>query len=299
MDRARSHSRVTLLESCDEESLLRAVEECDALLIRSVTRVTRAVFDRAKRLRVIGRGGAGLENIDLKAAREQGVTVLYTPSAATDAVADLTVGLMIGLLRKIAVGDALIRSGEFVEARRRCVGVELGGLTLGIIGLGRIGRAVAIRCRQGFGMTILYNDLIEPTGLDFPATPTTKDRIYQEADVVSLHVPLTTKTRRLINGRALSRFKPGAILMNTSRGEVVDNDALIGALLSGALAGAALDVFDPEPLPANHPLLTAPNTLLVPHIGARTHRGLERMNAVVDDVIGVLHGQAPRHPVSQ
>ncbi|MHC4696356.1 MAG: NAD(P)-dependent oxidoreductase [Planctomycetota bacterium] len=296
VERMRSVGRVTILDACDEATLAEAIPDCDALLVRSSARVTRALLDRAKRLRVIGRGGVGLENIDLEAARERGIAVVYTPAAATDAVADLTVGLLIGLVRQIRWADTSVREERFREARERARFVELQGLTLGIIGLGRIGRAVARRCRHGFGMPILYNDIVFPGHLDFVATPVSKDELYGQADVVSLHVPLTEQTRHLIDDGALAHFKPGSLLINTARGAVVDSEALVEALCSGRLGGAALDVFEPEPVPAGHPLQRAPNTLFTPHIGARTRAGLSRMNAVVDDVIGVLKGGPARFP---
>ena len=298
VERMRSVGRVTLPDACDEASLAEAVRDCDALLVRSYAPVTRAVLEQATRLRVIGRGGAGIDNIDLDAARERGITVVYTPEAGTDAVADLTVGLVISLLRHIATGDSSVRGGQFAAARMGSVGLELRGVTLGIVGLGRIGKAVARRCRHGFGMNIVYNDIVHPGLVDFVAIPLEKEELYRRANVVSLHVPLTDETHHLIDDTALSKFKDGAILINTSRGAVVDGLALARALSAGPLAGAALDVFDPEPLPADHPLMTAPNTLFTPHIGARTHRALARMNAVVEDVIGVLEGKPPRYPAS-
>lgn len=296
VDRARAVGRVTQLDVCDEAALAVAVGECDALLVRTAARVNRRVIERARRLRVIGRAGVGLDNIDVAAANERGIKVVYTPFAATDAVADLTIGLMIGVVRKISLGDAMVRSGEFDTARRRCIGPELGNLTVGIIGLGRIGKAVARRCHGGFGMTVLYNDIIDAGSTDFAATPLEKQELFGRADIVSLHVPLTDQTRGLIDESALVRFKRGSILINTSRGAVVDGVAVAGALQSGALYGAALDVFDPEPLPPDHPLMTAPNTIFTPHIGARAPSALARMNAVVDDVLDVLRGKRPRHP---
>jgi D-3-phosphoglycerate dehydrogenase len=296
VERMRAVGQVTVLEACDEESLKAAVQGCDALLVRTSARVTRAVLDQADRLRVIGRGGVGLENIDVEAARERGIQVVYTPAASTDAVADLTIGLMIALLRRIPDGDAAVRGEGFAEARGRLVGPELSDLTLGIVGLGRIGRAVAQRCRHGFGMRVVYNDIVAPGPLDFVAVPLTKQQLYREADVISLHVPLTPETRGMVNEEALSSVKPGAILINTARGGVVDSEALARALNRGALAGAGLDVFDPEPLPPGHSLLAAPNTLFTPHLGSRTSAALGRMNGVVEDVIRVLEGAAPHFP---
>lgn len=296
LERLRSVGEVTLLDHPDEPSLKDAVRDCDALLVRTYTKVTRAVLEGAARLRVIGRGGVGLENIDLDAARERGVAVVYTPAAATDAVAELTIGLMLTLLRQIIAGDAAVRQGGFQKARRTTCTRELSQLTLGVIGLGRIGKAVARRCRDGFGMRVLYNDIVAPGWIDFAATPVEKHDLYKASDVVSLHVPLTDQTRYLINAASLVEFKPHAVLINTSRGAVVDSEALAHALSSRVIAGAALDVFDPEPLPPDHVLMNAPNTVFSPHVGARTEGGLARMNDVVEDVIRVLEGETPHFP---
>ena len=296
VERLRAVGKVTFLDAHDERSLEMGVRECDALLVRTYSKVTRAVLDQARRLRVVGRGGVGLENIDVDAARERGIAVVYTPAAATDAVAELTIGLMIALLRQIMAGDAAARHGGFEQARRTTGSRELSELTLGIVGLGRIGKAVARRCRHGFGMRVVYNDIISPGWVDFAAAPVGKEELYNVSDVVSLHVPLTDETRYLIDAAALAGFKPHAVLINTSRGAVVDSEALAHALTSGAIAGAALDVFDPEPLPPDHVLLKAPNTLFSPHVGARTAGGLARMNEVVEDVIRVLQGRSPLYP---
>lgn len=307
VQKLRAVGEVDVLEACDDAHLKAAVADCDALLVRTRTAVTRAVIESAPRLRVIGRGGVGLDNIDVEAARERGIALVYTPHASTDAVADLTLGLMISLLRNVRECDAMVRSGHFWEAREQNCSREMSELTLGIVGMGRIGRAVARRCRDGFGMKIIYNDLVPPGWLDFVATPVTKDQLYADADVVSLHVPLTDvslnalercgerteSTRNLIDAVALSRFKKGAFLINTARGGVVHSIALAEALSAGTLAGAALDVSDPEPLPPDHLLMKAPNTIFTPHIGSRSFAGLARMNDVVEDVVRVLQGRPP------
>ena len=296
VERLRAAGEVVVLDACDEAHLKEAVADCDALLVRTRAAVTRAVIESAKRLRVIGRGGVGLENIDLDAARERGIAVVHTPHASTDAVADLTVGMMIALLRNVRGCDAMVRKGQFWKAREGSISREICELTLGIVGMGRIGQAVARRCRNGFGMTVIYNDIISPGWLDFVATPVTKDQLYAQADVVTLHVLLTEITQNLIDAVALKKFKKGAFLINTSRGGVVDSLALANALAVGIPAGAALDVFDPEPLPSDHPLMQAPSTLFTPHIGARSVAALARMNDVVDDVVRVLQDRLPLYP---
>lgn len=295
--RLREVGRVTVLTTSDEPALYAAVADADALLVRTYTPVTNALIAAAPRLRVIGRGGVGVENIDLEAAAGRGIVVVSTPGAGTEAVADLTLGLLISLVRGIKSGDAAVRTGRFFEARSVAAEHELRELTVGIIGMGRVGRGVGRRCRNGFGMKVIYNDIVSPGWIDFTAKPVSKDELYQQADVVSLHVPLNSETRGMIDKNTLARFKMGGFLINTSRGAVVDHLALAECLKSGHLAGAALDVTDPEPLPLNHPLLTSPNLLITPHIGAKTASAYRRMNEVVEDVIRVLQGQKPISPL--
>jgi D-3-phosphoglycerate dehydrogenase len=294
--RLEAVGRVTVLPKIDESELRRAIEDCDALLVRTCTRVTRDVLKRGKRLRVVGRGGVGLENIDVDAAREYGIEVVHTPAAATQAVADLTVGLMLALLRRVTESDRLIRAGRFDQARALPPAREMSELTIGVVGMGRIGRAVGRRCSLGFGTRVVFNDIQEVDGLDFPAAAFSKSELYRVADVVSLHVPLTDRTEQMINADSLELFQRAALLVNTARGRVVDSNALADALSSGRLGGAALDVFDPEPMPADHPLFRAANTVFTPHAGARTVAGQRAMNDVVDDVIRILKGQPPYFP---
>ena len=296
LDRLRAVARVTEVPSGDQASLAQALADCDALLVRTYTRVTGDILRQAPRLRVIGRGGVGLDNIDLPATAARGIRVVYTPAAATGAVADLAVGILISLIRGIPDSDRLVRADAFAEARKRQLGREVSSLTLGIVGMGRIGQAVAKRCHHGFGMRILFNDIVDVGDVGLPAEQKDKPDLYQQADVITLHVPLTNDTYHLINQDALAKMKPGAIIINTARGAVVDGIALADALCAGRIGGAGLDVFDPEPLPPDHPLWTAPNTVCTAHIGARTVAGQQRMNDVVDDVIRVLAGHPPRYP---
>jgi len=290
---------VRVLKSYDEASLLEAVADADALLVRTYAQVTDRVLDHAPRLRVIGRGGVGLENIDVAAALRRNITVVHTPAAATRSVEELTIGLMIALERRIVDADQAMRRGQFAQARARSRGRELCGLTMGIVGLGRIGMCVGRTCSLGLGMRVLFNDIVDVGPLDFPAEPADKAALFRDSDVVSLHVPLTPLTRGMVSAEVLATFKPTATLINTSRGAVVNLIALADALTAGRLAGAACDVFDPEPPPPDHPILHAPNVLLSAHVGARTHEGLDRMNAVVHDVVAVLQGRSPQYPATE
>lgn len=298
IDKLRAAGEVTELSASDESSLIRAVADCDALVVRTAAEVTRRVIGAAPRLKVIGRGGVGLDNIDLDAATERGIAVVHTPAASTDAVANLTIGLMIALVRDFRRVDAEVRADRFADARMHAMASDFGEMTLGIIGLGRIGKAVGRRARV-LGMRVVYHDIVEPGWIDFVAQPVSLEALQSESDVVTLHVSLTEATRRMIDAAALRRMKRGAYLINTSRGAVVDNLALAEALSNGGLHGAALDVFDPEPPPPDHPLLCAPNTLFTPHLGARTKSSQERMNAVVEDVIRVLRGHSPSFPAAE
>ncbi|UCG33048.1 MAG: hypothetical protein JSU68_00155 [Phycisphaerales bacterium] len=274
----------------------RHLPDADALLVRSYAQVTDEDMAAAPKLKVIGRAGVGLDNIDLGAARRHGIEVAYTPAASTRAVAELTVGFIIALQRNILASDRAVRDDRFIEARGLPGPKELAQQTIGIVGMGRIGRAVGRICSRGFGARVLFNDIIPITGLDFAAEERSKTQLYAESDVVTLHVPLTNLTRNLIDARALESFQPTAWLINTARGVVVDSAALATALHQGRLAGAALDVLDVEPPAPDHPLLSTPNCLLSPHVGSRTEASLAAMNDVVDDVMAVLAGRAPTFP---
>jgi D-3-phosphoglycerate dehydrogenase / 2-oxoglutarate reductase len=291
--RLREVGEVRMLDACDEASLVRAVADCDALVVRSYARVCEAVVNAGSRLRVVGRAGVGIEHIDLAAAKSKGVRVVYTPAASTRAVAEHVFGLILAVERHLKSGDDMVRSNRFAEARRGFISRELRDCTLGVIGMGRIGQSVARIAHDGFGMTIVYNDIRDVGPLPFAGQSLSKEAVYAAADVVTLHVPLTDQTRGMIDAAALTKMKTSAILVNTARGAVVEADALADALRQGGIAGAGIDVFSPEPPPRGHPLLDCPNILLSPHVASRTARSLDAMEDVVDDVIAVLEGREP------
>ena len=286
-------AEVIRVRSGVEDDLRAAIGTCDALIARTHVKITRAILGAGKRLRVVGVPGVGIDNVDVRAAEELGITVLHTPAASSDAVAEFTVGLMIELQRCVPRLAAQYRVGAFKELRRRTYGDELRELTIGIVGMGRIGSRVGRICGAGLGARVLYNDILDVGPFAFEATAVEKDVIWAECDVVTLHVPATDLTRKLINADVLRRMKPTVYLINAARGVVVDTPALTQALQSGLIAGAGLDVVDPEPLPPDHPLFKMDNCILTPHIAARTRGGLQRMYAVADDVIAYLqkHGE--------
>lgn len=295
--RLRAASEVVTPTGRSESDLCEAVHGCDALVARTSTSVTRRVLEAGAlaggRLRVVGVAGVGLDRVDIAAARELGVELVHTPAAASDAVAEMTVALMLLLLRPIPRLVAAYRAGRFREARESPHGGELRERTIGIVGMGRIGARVGRICSAGLGARVIYNDTATVGPFPFPAQAVEKPELWRDSDVVTLHVPLGHETRRLVSAEVLAAMKPTALLINTARGAVVDTDALLQALRTGRLAGAALDVTDPEPLPPDHPLFRLDNCILTPHIAARTHGGLRRMFDVVDAVLDVLKRPPP------
>lgn len=276
---------VEVVEEPPEDELVKLVKDANALIVRSKPVVTRRVIEAARELKIIARAGVGLDNIDVKAAEERGIVVINAPASSTQSVAELAVGLMLAVARKIALTDRKMRQGEW--AKKHGMGVELYGKTLGVIGFGRIGKAVAKICKYGFGMKVLYYDTRRDLEAEkeIGAEYRDLDDLLREADIVTLHVPLLPSTTHLINEEKLRLMKKTAILINTSRGAVVDTNALIRALKEGWIAGAGLDVYEEEPLPPNHPLTKLDNVVLTPHIGASTQEAQARAGLEVAEKI--------------
>lgn len=272
----------------DQKTLREAIADCDGLVARTHTPVTRELLAAGKRLRVVGIAGVGLDNVDVAAAEELGIAVLHTPAASSDAVAEFTVALMLQLLRPVPHLARAYRDGQFRSLRDTPHGGELRDLTVGIVGMGRIGSRVGRIAGAGFGAKVLYNDIVEVGPFAFDAIPVDKLTLWSESDIVTLHLPATKLTRGLVDADVLARMRPSAFLINTARGAVVNTAALTAALQAGEIAGAALDVIEPEPLPRQHPLFAMGNCILTPHVAARTLGGLRRMCAVVDDVLAFL-----------
>lgn len=260
---------VTRFKDSSDPGFGEALEKAAGLIVRSATRVDADVLDRAPGLRVVGRAGVGVDNIDVTAATQRGVAVMNAPGGNTISAAELTMALLLSVARRVTEADRTIRDGKW--ERSRLQGVELRGKTLGVIGAGRIGWEVAERCRA-FGMDVIVYDPYLPADRVDELRPhlVTLDQLIEGADVISLHVPLNAETKGLIDADALRRMKKGAFVLNASRGGVVDETALAHALGDGLIAGAGLDVFETEPLPPDSPLLTAPNLVLTPHLGAST-----------------------------
>jgi glyoxylate reductase len=272
------------------DELRARTSEADGLLSMVADRVDEALLDAAPNLRAIANYAVGTDNIDLEAAAARGIPVGNTPDVLTDATADLAFALILALARGIVSGAETVRAGEWrTWEPAGALGTDLAGATLAIVGRGRIGEAVARRA-AGFGMEVVHSS--RSSGLPL-------DQLLGQADVISLHTPLTPDTRHLIDASALARMKPTALLVNTARGGIVDQDALREALMEGRIGGAALDVTEPEPLPGDHPLLDAPNLLVVPHLGSATRRTRARMaEMAVENLLAALDGRPMPHPVT-
>jgi glyoxylate reductase len=263
--------------------LLARAPELDGLLPMLTDSVDAELIGAAPSLRAISNYAVGVDNVDVAAATERGIPVGNTPGVLTDSTADLALALMLGIGRRIAEGDAYVRRGDWrTWDPRLLLGRDLHGATVGVVGFGRIGRAVARRV-EGFGCEVLYTSRRSGVGLD---------ELLERSDFVTLHAPLTPETRGLIDAAALRRMKPTAYLINTARGPMVETNALAAALHAGEIAGAALDVTEPEPPPGDHPLLDAPRLLVVPHIASATHATRERMaDMAVDNLLAGLAGE--------
>ncbi len=280
--------------------IIASVKDADGILARARGTINGPVMDRAPRLKVIGRHGIGVDNIDVEAATERGIYVVNTPAAPVEAVAEYVVMAFIALPRKIGQADAATRSGDWAF-RDRVHAPELLGKTLGIVGFGRIGRRIAEICSLGFGMTVIYAD-------EFPASSKEEDRLnarrvafddlLSASDYISLNVPLLDSTHHLIDAEALARMRSHAILANSSRGPVVDEKALATALRNNRIGGAIIDVFEREPAALDNPLLALDNVLLSPHYSGHSLESIQKMAMVASDIARVLNGQKPEFPVN-
>ncbi|WP_041082285.1 D-2-hydroxyacid dehydrogenase [Thermotoga profunda] len=275
MNLLRSKSQLDVTsEHLEKDKLLDLMPHIEVLIVRSATKVTRELIEKGTKLKIIGRAGVGLDNIDVSAAKEKGVKVLNTPGASAISVAELTFGLMLSAARHIARGTKDLKDGLWTK--KELEGHELFGKTLGIIGLGMIGKEVAKRALS-FGMTVIAYD---PLVSDFENVRMVNlDELYKLSDFITLHVPLNEQTKHMIDARAIDKMKNGVIIVNASRGGVIDEQALYEALISGKVYAAALDVFEVEPPQDDlrRKLLGLPNIVATPHIGASTYEAQERV----------------------
>lgn len=271
-----------------QEELVEVISEIDAIVIRGRTKITQEVISIAKNLKVIGRLGVGVDNIDLIAAETQGVTVVNTPISTTISVAELTMGLMLSLIRDIPRADAGMKAEQWLK--KDLIGTELYRKTLGILGFGNIAKAV---CRRSlaFGMKVLTYAYPSPEKdiQSLGVNSVSFDELLKQSDIITIHVPHTTSTHYMVNAESINKMKDGVLIIDTSRGGVIEGNALLEALESGKVAGAALDVFEVEPPIAGDPLSTHPRVVATPHIGAQTKEAqLRAGHDLVSEVLAAL-----------
>jgi len=296
----KQEAAVTYLPELPGRALADEIKDADALVVR-VAKIDSALLDSAKNLVVIAKHGVGYDNIDIAAATGQKILVVSTPEANAESVAEHNLGLMLSLSKKISFADRALRQNR-PQPREAYTGVELKDKKLGVIGLGRIGSELAHKCRAAFNTEIIVYDpyVSEEKASRLGYRKVNRpDDLLVEADYVIICVPLTKETANLIGKRELDLMKPGAFLINSSRGGIIDEDALYRHLVDGKIAGAALDVFQVEPPPPEHPLLSLDNFIATPHIGGMTAEAMRRMAlTLAEDVISVFRGEKPRFPVN-
>jgi D-3-phosphoglycerate dehydrogenase / 2-oxoglutarate reductase len=279
------------------EDLLKEIPAYDGLIVRGRTKVTAAVMEAATNLKVIGRAGVGVDNIDLEAAKKRGITVVNAPISTTLAVAELAFGLMLAVAREIPRADAGLKAGKWLK--KELEGVELNGKTLGVIGFGRIGAEVGKRA-TAFGMTVVaYDPLIEADEIKRRgAEPLTLDELYARADFITFHLPLTKDSRDMVGEAAFAKMKNGVRVVSAARGGIINEPALVAALNSGKVAGAALDVFATEP-PGLTETVSHPRLIGAPHVGAQTAEAQVRASEdIASEVLAALRGEALRWKVA-
>ena len=320
--RARQHRKVFVTRAIDPAALKRlreaaqvtvwrgemppqtlalrvALADADAVVTMLTDKIDERVIDSAPRLRIISNVAVGVDNIDLDAATRAGIPVGHTPGVLTDATADLAFGLLMATARRVAEADRYVRAGKWKTwGPMTMLGRDVHSSTLGLIGFGAIGQAMARRA-TGFGMRVLYLERPSARSRDnrfAGAVGVSLPRLLAESDYISIHVPLTPKTHHMLGPREFSRMKSGAILINTARGPVVDQVAMLAALKSGRLAGAGLDVTDPEPIARRDPILRLGNVVITPHIGSASIATRAKMAAIaVDNILDVFAGRVPRY----
>lgn len=293
----RASAEVDSHDKLSAEDLLKIIADYDALIVRGQTRVTPAVFEAAAQLKVIGRAGVGVDNIDLDAAKKHSVTVVNAPTSTTVAVAELAFGLLLAMAREIPRADAGMKQGEWLK--KQFEGTELNGKTLGIIGFGRIGMEVGKRA-AAFGMNVIIYDpnVAEHELVHGNAEPVSLQELFAWSDFISLHLPLNVHTRDLLGPVAFSQMKDGVRIISTARGGIIDEPALLNALNSGKVAGAALDVFEKEP-PGLTELVSHPRVIATPHIGAQTAEAQTRAaEDIASEVLAALRGESLRWKVA-
>lgn len=292
-----ARGELTDKKGVEAAELLEVIGNYDALIVRGRTKVTKEVFDAAKNLKVVGRAGVGVDNIDLDAAKAHGVTVVNAPTSTTIAVAELAFGLMMSMVREIPRADAAMKQEQYLK--KELMGSEVTGKTLGIVGYGNIGRKLA-KYAQGLDMKVICYDVVFEQGADLDkvratgAEPVGLDELYSRADVISFHLPLTSSSKHMVNESVFSKMKTGVLIVDAARGGVIDEEALLAALETGKVGGAALDVLEKEP-PLDWKLVKHPKVIATPHVGAQTNEAQVRVAIdIAEEVMNILEGKDAR-----
>ena len=295
----KEKAEIFFARSLEETSLIEEVKEVDGIIIRANGKVSRKLMESAPKLKVIGRHGVGVENIDLEAATEKGIWAVNTPDANDISVAEHFFGLALILSKMLKKADIALREGRF-EARYQYIGRELHGKTLGILGFGRIGRAVGRIGYKGFDMKVLYYDVVRYQEMEeeIKAEKVSLEDLLTQSDYISINLPMLPATQGLLKEGEFGLMKPSAYIINLARGPIWDEKVLYTALKEGKIAGAASDVYEVEPATKEHPLFRLENFVGTPHMAAHTDEALRRMSLVAEDVTRVLEGKAPLHPVN-
>jgi len=296
----KEKAELSFTERLDENSLADKVREIDGIIIRANGKVSRRLMEAAPKLKVIGRHGVGVENIDIEAATEKGIWVVNTPDANDISVAEHFFGLALMLSKMLKKADIALREGRW-EARYQYIGNELHEKTLGILGFGRIGKAVGRIGSKGFNMNVLYYDAVryEEMEKEIGAVKADLEEVISRSDFISINLPMLPVTKGLIGEREFGMMRPTAYIINLARGPIWDEKALFKILKEGKIAGAASDVFDVEPASKENPLLQLENFIGTPHSAAHTEEALRRMSLVAEDILRVLEGKEPVYPVNK
>jgi D-3-phosphoglycerate dehydrogenase len=283
-----------------EEALLEVVPAAEGIVFRTKGHLSRKLMEAAPNLKVIGRHGVGLDNVDVEAATELGIWVVSTPEANSQSVAELVLLLALSLARHVPQTVRALKEHRW-DDRNQYVGHEILGKTIGIVGLGRVGSTIARIWHRAFGCPVIFRDIVPKLEWEqaLGARPVSLDELLKTADFVSLNVPLKADTRGMIGARELSLMKKSAFIINAARGPVWQEKAVFKALSENWIAGAAADVFEEEPTTHDNPLLGLENFIGTPHVAAHTQDAMQRMAMVVEDIVGVIRGRAPKHPANQ
>ena len=300
-DLLSAKAEILFANSLEEDSLIQEVKGVNGIIIRANGKVSRKIMESAPGLKVIGRHGVGVENVDLEAATEKGICVVNTPDANDISVAEHFFGLAIMLSKMLRKGERAFREEGRWEASYQYIGNELHGKTLGILGFGKIGKAIGRIGYKGFDMKILYYDAFrfEEVEKEIGAVKMSLEKVLAQSDYVSINLPMLPETKWIVGEKEFNLMKPTAYILNLARGPVWDEKALYKVLKEGRIAGAGADVFEVEPSTKDHPLLQFENFIGTPHMAAHTEEALKRMSLVAEDVIRVLEGKTPLYPVNQ